>query len=97
MFREIEIMRMATYIFVEACEQSQSGNHVVDILDVQKYIGERITKNDYYEICDALYDNFGMAVLDVNDDDYDYYWEQGEFNITIGGGFTLYGDDDYYD
>ena len=97
MFRNIEIMRMATYIFVEACEHSQSGNYSVEIKAVELYIGDKITKKDYYEICDMLYEHFGMGVLDVNDDDYDYHWELGDFDITIGGGFTLYGDDDYDD
>lgn len=95
--RELDLVRMATYIFVEACNNSQSGNWKVDIDDVEHTFGVEITKDAYYEISDLLYEHFELQVLDVNENDYDYYYEQGYWDITIGGYYTMYGDDDYDD
>lgn len=96
--RKLDLVRMATYIFCEACNHSHSGNWQVDIDEVEHIFGIKITKEIYCAVSDELRENFSLQVLDlnVNDDEY-YYDNESYWDITIGGYYTMYGDDDYDD
>ena len=88
--------RIATYIFVDTCENSQSGNNIVDINEIERIFNVIITKTYYKQICDIIRNTFKLQVLDLNDDDDDYYFEKDRnFDITIGGYYSIYGDTDY--
>lgn len=88
--------RIATYIFVDTCENSQSGNNIVDISEIERIFNVIITKSYYKEICNILRTDFATQVLDLNDNNDDYYFEKNRnFDITIGGYYTIYGDTDY--
>ena len=94
---KLVINRIATYIFCEVAQNTISGNYSVSIEDV-KYLlpeGEKITLDVYEDICEALYNYFPDAILDLNEGDNEYYFNEGEFNVTIGGYFAINGDDDY--
>ncbi len=96
--RKIDLVRMATYIFCEACNYSQSGNYIVFVDDVEADFGIEITKEIYCAICDEVRNNFSLQVLDLNDNDDELYYENESYwNITIGGYYTMHGDDDYDD
>ncbi len=88
--------RIATYIFVDTCENSQSGNNIVDISEIERIFNVIITKSYYKEICRILRTDFANQVLDLNANDDDDYFEYSRyFDITIGGYYTIYGDTDY--
>lgn len=95
----LTLHRMATYIFVEACNNSQSGNYIIAIEDVEKTFEAKITKKIYNKICNILWNDFGNSqMLDLNEGNDDYYFdEEKAFDITIGGYYTIYGDTDYED
>lgn len=88
--------RIATYIFVDTCENSQSGNNIIDISEIERIFNVVITKSYYKEICNILRTDFATQVLDLNDNNDDYYFEKNRnFDITIGSYYTIYGDTDY--
>ena len=88
--------RIATYIFVDTCENSQSGNNIIDISEIERIFNVIITKSYYKEICNILKTDFANQVLDLNANDDDAYFEYSRyFDITIGGYYTIYGDTDY--
>ena len=95
---KLVLNRIATYIFCEACCNSQSGNYHINIEDVEETFNVKIDKDTYMNICELLFDNFSLQILDLNENDDEYYFEnEKEFNITIGGYYTIYGDTDYED
>lgn len=88
--------RIATYIFVDTCETSQSGNNIVYLSEIERIFNVIIIKTYYKEICNILRTDFATQVLDLNDNNDDYYFEKNKyFDITIGGYYTIYGDTDY--
>lgn len=87
-----EIIRAATLVFCKACMGSSSSNFIVDVDEIEKYLCTEIDKQTYIKICNALRREFREQVLDVNDDNDDYAWEQKVFDVIIGIDYTIYAD-----
>lgn len=85
-----ECVKAATYVFCQTCENSTSGNFYISIEEVEEYIGKEINEEAFYKICTTIRLEFEDQVLDVNEDDDEYAWEEGEFNMNIGTNYVLY-------
>jgi hypothetical protein len=79
----------ATYVFCHTCLESTSGNLYIPISEVENYLGIKISEKDFYKICNTIREEFRDQVLDVNEDDDEYAWEEGEFNMNIGTDYVL--------
>jgi hypothetical protein len=76
--------RAGIYLFDRTCEESTSGNLYIPIEEVEEYVGEKMTKEDFINICNIVREDYEDKVLDVNENDDDYAWSLGEFNMNIG-------------
>ena len=85
-----ECAKAATYVFCQACENSTSGNYYIPIEEVEEYVGKEINEEAFYKICATIRLEFETQVLDVNEDDDEYAWEEGEFNMNIGTNYILH-------
>jgi hypothetical protein len=92
----LTLHRIATYIFCDACENTTNGSWSVDINELERIFNVVITKSVYMRICQFLRNDFSLQILDLNENEDDWYFDNyKEFNINIGGYYAIYGDDDY--
>ena len=77
-------LRVATYIFVECAQNSESGNWVVDFEEIEEFFGFKFTKEIYDKVEEALFKNFNNAVLDNEGS-----FEDKCFDIMLGTDFVL--------
>lgn len=85
-----ECVKAATYVFCQTCENSTSGSYYIPIDEVAEYLGKEINEEAFYKICTTIRLDFELQVLDVNENDDEYAWGEGEFNMNIGTNYVLY-------
>lgn len=57
--------KLATLIFIEACEQSTSSNWSVTQNELEFYIDNKLNTQDLINIIAKMVENFGNAILDI--------------------------------
>lgn len=77
--------RVATYIIVEACQNSENGKYVVDFEDIEKFFGIKLTEMLYFKIWSTLHEVFPQIVYEIKEDTF----EDRIFEITINKDFVL--------
>ncbi len=84
-----EIVKCATYVYETTCENSCEGSYYIPIADVEDYIGKEIEEKDFYKICDTIREKFSEAVIDVNEDEDEDAWDEGEFNMNVDEDYLI--------
>jgi hypothetical protein len=88
--KRADYVKAATYLFCETCQRSTSGNLYIEIEEVEQYLNNRISEEQFIKICDEVRKNFPLQVLDINENDDEYAWTEGEFNMNIGTDYLLH-------
>lgn len=91
-----EIRKIASYIVAESMLNTSSGNYIVELDEIEAVfdITLGVDLDMYFRICNAIREDFELQVLDLNENNDEYFWNEGEFNINLGLAFCPYANDD---
>lgn len=96
---------IATYVYLNTANNTTTGAYDTPIEDIIRFINDNeledehidyITREDYDEICKSLYDLYENAILDINNGEDDYYYEdEMAISLNIGGCYYINNGDTY--